>query len=93
MEENITLTRDPKTFYFDFDWPKDLDKNLKHKTQFIIKSNKFLPENQIKNKIKQLLLKYMHGNNIHEIYNTEISKTNEPPKFVLNLSTTPMKFE
>ena len=71
MEENITSTRYPKTFYFDFDWPKDIDENLKHKTQLIIKCNKFLTENQIKNKIKQLLLKYMHGNNIHKHRNQQ----------------------
>ena len=28
MEENMIVIRDPK--YFDFDGPKDLDKNLKH---------------------------------------------------------------
>ena len=30
MEENMIVIRDPKTFYFDFDWPKDVDKHLKH---------------------------------------------------------------
>ena len=37
MEENMILIRDPKTFYFDYDWPKDVDENLKHKIEFIIK--------------------------------------------------------
>ena len=61
------MIRDPKTFSFDFDWPKDFDKNLKHKIEFIIKNNESLAENQIKNEIEQLLLKYRkHGNNIHE---------------------------
>ena len=30
MEENMIMIRDSKT-YFNFDWPKDVDKNLKHK--------------------------------------------------------------
>ena len=25
MEENTILIRDPTTFYFAFDWPKDVD--------------------------------------------------------------------
>ena len=37
MEENMTVIRDPKTFYFDFDWPKDVAENLKHEIQIIIK--------------------------------------------------------
>ena len=39
---------------------------MKHKIEFIIKSNEFLAENKIKNEIEQLLLKYKHGNDIHE---------------------------
>ena len=31
------MIKDPKTFYFDFDWPKDVDENLKHETEFTIK--------------------------------------------------------
>ena len=57
MEENIVIIREPKTFDFDFDLHKDLDKNLKHKIEFVIKSNNSLPENKIKNKIEQLLSK------------------------------------
>ena len=34
MKENLIVIRD---FYFDFDWPKDVDKNLKHEIEFIIK--------------------------------------------------------
>ena len=41
-----------------------------------------LAEIKIKNEIEQLLLKYKHGNNIHE---TENSKTNEPHKSFPNL--------
>ena len=64
MEENMIVIRDPKFFYFHFDWPRDVDENLKHEIEFIIKSNESLPENKI-NEIKQLLLKYKHGNDIH----------------------------
>ena len=48
----IVIT-DPKNFYFYFDWPKDVDENLKHEIEFIIKNNESLAENIIKNKIKQ----------------------------------------
>ena len=66
MEENMIVIRDPKTFCFNFDFPKDFDENLMHEIEFIIKSNETLRENKIKNKIEQLLLKYKNGNNIHE---------------------------
>ena len=36
--------RNPKTFCFNFDWPRDVDKNLKHEIEFIVKSNEFLAE-------------------------------------------------
>ena len=39
MEENMIVIRDPKTFYFNFNWSKDVDKNLKHKVEFIIKNS------------------------------------------------------
>ena len=63
MEENIIVIIDFKTFYFDFDWPKDVDENLKHENEFIKKSNESLVESKIKNEIEQLLSKYMHGSN------------------------------
>ena len=66
MEEDMVVIRGPKTFYFYFYWPKDVDKNLKHEIEYIIKSNESLAENKIKNKMEQLLLKYKHGNNIQE---------------------------
>ena len=66
MKENIILIRDPKTFCFNFDWPKDVDENLKHEIKFFIKSNESLAENKIKKEIEQLLANYKHGNNIHE---------------------------
>ena len=66
MEENMIVIRDPKTFYFNFDWPKYVDEYLKHEIEFIIKSNESLAESNIKIEIEQLLLKYKHGNGIHE---------------------------
>ena len=66
MEENMIVIRNPKTFCLNFDWPKDVDENFKHKTELIIKSNESLTEDEIKKKIEQLLLKYKHRNNIDE---------------------------
>ena len=57
MEKNTIVVRDPKSFYFDFDWPNDAEKNLKHEVEFIIKSNESLTENKINNEIGQLLSK------------------------------------
>ena len=37
MKVNMIVIRDPKPFCFNFDWPKDVDENLKHETEFIIK--------------------------------------------------------
>ena len=62
----MILIRDPKTFYFDYDWPKDVDENLKHKI-YHKKKNESLAENKVKNEIEQLLSKYKHGNNINEL--------------------------
>ena len=44
MEENMVLIWEPKTFDFDFDWPKNVDDNLNHETEFIIKNNESLAE-------------------------------------------------
>ena len=57
MEENIIVIRDPKAFCFNFDWPKDLDENLKREIEFFIKSNESLAESKMKNETEQLLLK------------------------------------
>ena len=62
----MVVIREPKTFYFDFDWPKDVNRNLKLHAEFIIKGNQSLAENKIKNEIGQLLLKYKLRNYIHE---------------------------
>ena len=62
----MTVIRDPKSFYFDFDWPENVDKNLKHETQFTRKSYESLAGNKIKPRLKQLLSNYKHGNNVYE---------------------------
>ena len=46
MEENMNVIRDPKTCFFY--WVKNVDENLKHEIEFIIKSNGSLAENKIK---------------------------------------------
>ena len=43
----IVIT-DPQIFCFNFDWSKDVDENLKHEIEFIIKINEYLPEKKIK---------------------------------------------
>ena len=53
----MIVIRDPKTFYFYFDLPEDVDENLKLKIEFIIESNESLIENIIKNVFQQLLSK------------------------------------
>ena len=42
----MIVIRDSKTFYFDFDWLKDVNENLKHEIEFIIKSNESLAQNK-----------------------------------------------
>ena len=64
MEKKLVVTTGRKAFHFDL--PKDLDKDLKHEIDSIIKSNKLLAEQTIKNKISQLLSKYKNRNDIHE---------------------------
>ena len=58
MKENMIVIREPKMFYFYFDWSKDVGKNLKHEIESITKSNESLDENKIKNKTEQLRSKY-----------------------------------
>ena len=42
----MIVIRDSKTFFFffHFDWPKNVDENLKHEIEFIVKSNESLAE-------------------------------------------------
>ena len=60
MKENVFVIRDQNFFYLNFDWPKDVDDNLKNETDFIIKSNESLAENKVKDEIEQLLSKFKH---------------------------------
>ena len=62
----MIVIRDPTTSCFSFDLPKDVNENLKHATEFIIKINQSLAENKIKNEAEQLLSKYKKENKIHE---------------------------
>ena len=68
----MIVIRDPKTFCFNFDWPKDVDENLKHKIGFIIKSNESLFENKMKNKIEQLLSKYNNDESVTDTSHVNI---------------------
>ena len=43
----MTVIRDPKIFYINFDLPKDVDENWKHEIELLIKINKSLAENKI----------------------------------------------
>ena len=48
IEQNMIVIRNPKTFCFNFNWPKHVDENLKHEIEFIIKTNESSSENKIK---------------------------------------------
>ena len=52
MKENMIVIRGPKTFCFNFDFPKNVDDKLMHDVEFIIKRNGSLAENKIKNEIE-----------------------------------------
>ena len=38
MEENMIVIRDLNFFFFDFDWSKDVQENLMHDIEYIIKN-------------------------------------------------------
>ena len=77
----MIVIRDSKPVCYNFDLPKDVDENLKHEIEFIIKTNESLTEITIKTETEQLLL------GMETIFmNMENSKTNEPHKFIVNLS-------
>ena len=63
-DNKLVVATGYKTFHFDL--PKDVDKKLKYKIDFIVKHNELLTEHIVKSKIRQLLSKYKHGNDIHE---------------------------
>ena len=75
------ITIGPETLKFDI--PKNVDKNLKYETDFIIKHNEFLAEHTKTAK----LVYYCSNISMEMIFmNTGNSKTNEPHKFVNKLS-------
>ena len=41
----MIVIRESNTFYFYFDWSKNVDENLNHEIEFITKSNEFLSDN------------------------------------------------
>ena len=47
----MVVITEPQSFYFDFDWPKNIDENLKYEIEFIIKSNESLAKNKIKTRL------------------------------------------
>ena len=63
--------------------PKDVDKNLKHEIEFIIKSNESLAENKIKTRLNNYFPNISMETKFMSMKN---SKTNEPDEFVLNLT-------
>ena len=77
------VIKELQNFNFNFDLPEDVDRNLKHEIEFIIKTNESLAEN----KKKTILNNYCQNISMEKIFvNTANSKTNKPHKFALNLS-------
>ena len=66
MEENVVVIREPKTFSFNLNWPENVDENLKHEMEFIMKNNESSADIKIKSEIEQFLSKYKLVNDIHE---------------------------
>ena len=82
IEDNMLVIQEPKTFHFNFDFPKHFGKNLKHEIEFIVSRNESLAKYNMKNEIER----YCTNISTKTIFmNTENSKTNEPDKFVLSL--------
>ena len=82
IEETMIEIRDPKTSCFNFDLTKDVDENLKHKIEFIIKSNESIAKNKIK---KTRLNNYCQNIRMKTIFmNTENRKMNDPHNFFLS---------
>ena len=77
----MIVIRDPKTFYFDFDWPKDVDVNLKDKIEFIIKSKESLAENKIKTRLNnhcpnismETIFMNMENRNMNKLYKLDLN--------------------
>lgn len=66
IEGNQLVMIEFKIFHFHFDFSNDVDKNLKHETEFLIERSKSLAEEKIKNEIHWLITKYKQGNDMHE---------------------------
>ena len=58
----MIVIKDPKTFCFNFDFPKDVDQNLKLEIEFIIKSNECLAGNKRKKEIQKTAKQVNHLN-------------------------------
>ena len=80
-DSKFTIITKPKNFHYGL--PKDIDKNLEHEIDYIITHNELLAEHAIKNGISHYCLNIRMET---MFMNMENSKTNEPHKFVLNLS-------
>ena len=76
----LVIITEPNIIHFDS--TKDIDENLKHKTDSIIKHNKFLPEHRIKTKLDNYYSKISMET---IIMITENSKTNEPQEIQINM--------
>ena len=48
MDDDMVVIREPKTFHFNFDLPKDFDKTLKDDIELVIKHNESLAEKKVK---------------------------------------------
>ena len=64
-DSKLVITTEPKTFNFDL--PKDAGINLKYEIYSTIKHNELLAKHTLKNEFRQLLSKYKHGTDIHEL--------------------------
>ena len=62
VDNKLVITTEPQTFCFGL--LKDSDNNLKQ--EIYSEDTELLAQHRIKTKIRQLLSKYKHGNNIHE---------------------------
>ena len=76
-DKKLVLKKTSKTFYFDL--PKDVDNNLMHAIDFIIKHSEVLAEHTE----KMRLVNCCSNMSMEAIFmNTENSKTHETHKFV-----------
>ena len=79
-KNKLVIKKTSKTFYFDL--PKDVDNNLMHAIDFIIKHNEVLAEHTV----KMRLVNCCSNMSMEVIFmNTENSKTHETHKFVVTL--------